>query len=91
LEYLDFFNRPISVGDTVICRYITSSSAHITTGTVTGFTPQKVKVKTRVNLGNGYFNDTYTKNRDEHKDAQQCIIANDLMENIRNDYPENFL
>jgi hypothetical protein len=41
---LDFFGRPISIGDNVICRYVTCSTAYVTIGTVTDFTPKKVKL-----------------------------------------------
>ena len=92
MEYLDFFNRPISIGDTVVCKYLAAGSgtAHITIGTVTGFTPQKVKVCTLVNNGSKSFFDL-NGHRDEHKAASECIIANDLLEQLREQYPENFL
>jgi len=92
LEYLDFFNRPISIGDTVVCKYLaaTSGTTRITIGTVTGFTPQKVKVYTLVNNGSKSFFDLRA-HRDEYKTANECIIVNNLMTNLQDQYPENFL
>ena len=92
MNHLDFFDRPITIGDTVICKYLAAGSgtAHITIGTVTGFTPQKVKVHTLANSNALSFFDLAT-HRDEYKTASECIIANDLMANLQEQYPENFL
>jgi len=93
MEYLDFFNRPISIGDIVICKYVSAGTAHITIGTVVNFTPKKVKVTTKVNHGDSYFDKVSAniKYRNEYKDAKQCIIANDLMSTVRDIHPEYFL
>jgi hypothetical protein len=87
---LDFFGRPISVGDTVICRYVTSSTAYISIGKVTGFTPQKVKVDCRISRGHTRYWDS-TSTRAEYKDPQQCIIFNTELANMQTNHPELFI
>jgi hypothetical protein len=87
---LDFFGRPISIGDNVICRYVTSSTAYITIGTVTDFTPKKVKVGCRISRGpTRYWDSTIT--RIEYKDPQQCIIFNTELARIHTNFPELFI
>ena len=87
----DYFNRPISIGDTVICRYITASSANITIGKVTGFTTKKVKVDCRVNLNQDYFTSQHNNARKELKDPYQCVIINTEFNNAIKSNPELFL
>jgi hypothetical protein len=87
---LDFFGRPISIGDTVICRYVTSSTAFLTVGTVTDFTPKKVKVDCRTSIGyTRYWDRPFT--RTEYKDPQQCIIFNTELTHIHTNFPELFV
>ncbi len=41
----DLLGIPISIGDTIVCKYVCTTSTGVAYGTVEGFTPQRVKVK----------------------------------------------
>jgi hypothetical protein len=87
---LDFFGRPILIGDIVVCRYVTSSTAFISIGTVTGFTLKKVKVDCRISTGHFRYWDS-TSTRTEYKNPQQCIIFNAELANMQTNHPELFI